>query len=65
MSDVKNVIIWGNQISSQYPDARLCVASQIPLKDLIGDEAEEWANDEFIANVQTRGQDVVKARKVL
>lgn len=48
---VKNVIIWGNHSSTQYPDVHHCVVnmsgSELACFDAIKDEA--WLKGEFIA----------------
>lgn len=47
---VKNVIIWGNHSSTQYPDVHHCVVnmsgSELACFDAIKDEA--WLKGEFI-----------------
>lgn len=48
---VKNVIIWGNHSSTQYPDVHHCLVnmsgSELTCFDAIKDEA--WLKGEFIA----------------
>ncbi|KAL3738917.1 hypothetical protein ACJRO7_020319 [Eucalyptus globulus] len=65
VSDVKNIIIWGNHSSTQYPDvnhATVATSSgQRSVRDLIADN--EWLNTEFITTVQQRGEAIIKARK--
>lgn len=66
VSNVKNVIIWGNHSSSQYPDVNHAVvetaAGEKPVRQLIADDA--WLNGEFITTVQQRGAAIIKARKL-
>lgn len=66
VSDVKNVIIWGNHSSTQYPDVNHATvnteAGEKPVRDLIKDDA--WLNGEFITTVQQRGAAIIKARKL-
>ncbi|WOL06242.1 malate dehydrogenase isoform X2 [Canna indica] len=61
---VKNVIIWGNHSSTQYPDVNHAIvttqAGEKAVKDLISDT--KWLNEEFITIVQQRGAAVIKAR---
>ncbi|XP_034740250.1 malate dehydrogenase, cytoplasmic-like [Etheostoma cragini] len=63
---VKNVIIWGNHSSTQYPDvhhAKVNVhGSETPAYDAVKDEA--WLRGDFISTVQQRGAAVIKARKL-
>lgn len=40
VSDVKNVIIWGNHSSTQYPDVNHATVGGKPVKALIADD--EW-----------------------
>ncbi|MBN3293129.1 MDHC protein, partial [Polypterus senegalus] len=64
--DVKNVIIWGNHSSTQYPD--VCHAKvKVQGKELGAYEAvkdDAWLKAEFITTVQQRGAAVIKARKL-
>ncbi|CAL9213677.1 unnamed protein product [Arabidopsis halleri] len=66
VSDVKNVIIWGNHSSSQYPDvnhAKVQTSSgEKPVRELVKDDA--WLDGEFISTVQQRGAAIIKARKL-
>ncbi|KAG4981683.1 hypothetical protein AAZX31_10G006800 [Glycine max] len=62
VSDVKNVIIWGNHSSTQYPDVNHATVGEKPVRELIADDA--WLNGEFITTVQQRGAAIIKARKL-
>ncbi|KAK1694785.1 hypothetical protein QYE76_011514 [Lolium multiflorum] len=66
VSDVKNVIIWGNHSSSQYPDVNHATvktsSGEKPVRELVKDD--EWLNAGFIATVQQRGAAIIKARKL-
>jgi len=64
---VRNVIIWGNHSSTQYPDvhhARIAKedGSECPVYDVVQDDS--WLKGEFIKTVQQRGAAVIKARKL-
>ncbi|KAL0366926.1 UNVERIFIED_CONTAM: malate dehydrogenase [Sesamum radiatum] len=65
VSDVKNVIIWGNHSSTQYPDVNHASvktpAGEKPVRELVADD--EWLNGDFITTVQQRGAAIIKARK--
>lgn len=62
VSDVENVIIWGNHSSTQYPDvSNATIKGKGKVMDLVNDEA--WLHGEFIKNVQTRGAAIINARK--
>ncbi|PPD79476.1 hypothetical protein GOBAR_DD23590 [Gossypium barbadense] len=66
VSDVKNVIIWGNHSSTQYPDVNhatvMTPSGEKPVRELVKDDA--WLNGEFITTVQQRGAAIIKARKL-
>jgi len=63
---VKNVIIWGNHSSTQFPDV---THATVNLEDKVVSVPEAVKDDnylrnEFIKTVQTRGAAVIKARKL-
>ncbi|XP_065861809.1 malate dehydrogenase [Euphorbia lathyris] len=66
VSDVKNVIIWGNHSSTQYPDVTHATvktpSGEKPAPELVNNE--EWLRGEFISTVQQRGAAIIKARKL-
>lgn len=66
VSSVKNVVIWGNHSSTQYPDVNHAVVSkddvEQPVKKLVNDDT--WLCGEFISTVQQRGAAIIKARKL-
>lgn len=64
---VKNVIIWGNHSSTQYPDVNHgyiadfpTKGTNTPIREAINDD--EWIDGLFIGTVQQRGAAVIKAR---
>jgi len=63
---VKNVIVWGNHSSTQYPDVRHAVAmidgKEVAVPAAVKDDA--WLKGEFIKTIQTRGAAIIKARKL-
>eukprot|EP00195_Chlamydomonas_chlamydogama_P012907 CAMPEP_0202897442 /NCGR_PEP_ID=MMETSP1392-20130828/6191_1 /ASSEMBLY_ACC=CAM_ASM_000868 /TAXON_ID=225041 /ORGANISM="Chlamydomonas chlamydogama, Strain SAG 11-48b" /LENGTH=331 /DNA_ID=CAMNT_0049583069 /DNA_START=120 /DNA_END=1115 /DNA_ORIENTATION=- len=59
-SAVRNVTIWGNHSSTQYPDVNHGTVSGKPIRDVVGDNA--WLDGEFITTVQQRGAAIIKAR---
>jgi len=65
-SDVKNVIIWGNHSSTQFPDVRSATVNvngkETPVFDAVGDD--NWLKNDFISTVQKRGAAVIAARKL-
>jgi malate dehydrogenase len=58
--DVRDLAIWGNHSSTQFPDAWHASIAGRPASEVIGDE--EWLRGEFIARVQQRGAAIIKAR---
>ena len=58
--EVKDLAIWGNHSSTQFPDAWHASIGGRPAPEVIGDE--EWLSGEFIAKVQQRGAAIIKAR---
>ncbi|KAG2722071.1 hypothetical protein I3843_02G096900 [Carya illinoinensis] len=66
VSDVKNVIIWGNHSSTQYPDVSHATvkthSGEKPVPELVADDG--WLKGEFITIVQQRGAAIIKARKL-
>jgi len=67
--DVKNVIIWGNHSSTQFPDAKhgfikkkFPRATTTTVRDAL--QNDKWLQGEFITTVQKRGAAVIAARKL-
>jgi malate dehydrogenase len=64
--DVKNVIIWGNHSSTQYPDVNHATIKKgqevVEVNKAINDE--KWLQNEFITLIQTRGAQIIKKRKL-
>jgi malate dehydrogenase len=58
--DVRELAIWGNHSSTQFPDAWHATIAGQPAAEVVGDE--EWLRSEFIANVQQRGAEIIRAR---
>lgn len=60
VTEVKNVIIWGNHSSTQYPDVNHGTVAGKPIRQVVGDDA--WLDGEFITTVQQRGAAIIQAR---
>ncbi|RXM28925.1 Malate dehydrogenase, cytoplasmic [Acipenser ruthenus] len=64
--NVKDVIIWGNHSSTQYPDVHHAKV-KVQDKEVGAYEAvqdDNWLKGDFISTVQQRGAAVIKARKL-
>ncbi len=59
MTKVRNVIIWGNHSSTQYPDVNHGTVDGRPIRDVLADSAE-WLDGEFVETVQQRGAAIIK-----
>lgn len=60
VQDVKNIDIWGNHSSTQYPDFYHATIKGKPVTEVIKDT--KWLTEDFIPLVQQRGAAVIKAR---
>ncbi|WP_081909001.1 malate dehydrogenase [Deinococcus sp. YIM 77859] len=59
VSAIKNVTIWGNHSSTQYPDLSQATVNGQPALDLV-DRA--WYEQEYIPTVAKRGAAIIEAR---
>lgn len=59
VNDIKNMTIWGNHSSTQYPDLTACTVNGKPALDLVD---REWYENAYIPEVQQRGAAIIKAR---
>jgi len=57
---VKNLAIWGNHSSTQFPDFANATIGKQRVPDVIGDR--KWLRGEFITTVQKRGAAIIDAR---
>jgi malate dehydrogenase len=60
VEEVRNLAIWGNHSSTQFPDFYHATISGRAATEAIPDEA--WLQGEFIATVQGRGAAIIAAR---
>ena len=60
VSDVRNVIIWGNHSAKQYPDIAHAEIGGRPAPEVVGDDA--WVTDTFVPTVAKRGAAIIEAR---
>jgi len=59
VTDIKNVIIWGNHSATQYPDISHATVNGQPAKSLVD---QDWIVNDFIPTIQQRGAAIIKAR---
>ena len=62
ITNVKNIIIWGNHSSTQFPDAQNGTANGKPINEFFFDES--YLESEFLETIQKRGAAVIAARKM-
>jgi malate dehydrogenase len=60
IGDIKQMVIWGNHSTTQYPDFTNAKIGSRPAHEAIADRA--WLENDFIATVQNRGAEVIKTR---
>ncbi|HQT99620.1 MAG TPA: malate dehydrogenase [Acidimicrobiales bacterium] len=60
VAGVKNLAIWGNHSSTQFPDFANATVNGASARDALGDDA--WLEGEFITTVQKRGAAIIDAR---
>ncbi len=56
---IRNMVVWGNHSSTQYPDIRFARIDGRAAKDLVD---QNWYRETFIPTVQQRGAAIIKAR---
>ncbi|MCS2609115.1 malate dehydrogenase [Halomonas dongshanensis] len=59
VTDVENMIIWGNHSATQYPDIAQCKVDGKAAAELV---ERDWYENDFIPTVQQRGAAIIKAR---
>jgi malate dehydrogenase len=60
VAEVRDLAVWGNHSSTQFPDAYHATISGRPAPAVIGDD--DWLQEDFVRIVQQRGADIIKAR---
>ena len=60
VAEVRDLAIWGNHSSTQFPDAYHATIGGRSAPDVIGDE--DWLRGDFITTIQQRGAEIIKAR---
>jgi malate dehydrogenase len=57
--DIKNMTIWGNHSTTQYPDIHY---AKVKGQDALSLVENDWYTNEFIPIIQQRGTEIIKAR---
>jgi malate dehydrogenase len=57
---VRNLAIWGNHSSTQYPDFENATIDGVSVRQVVGDD--HWLEGEFLTTVQKRGAAIIEAR---
>jgi len=60
LNDVKDVMIWGNHSSTQYPDTTHATVGGKSVDQII---SKSWLQKDFVSMIQTRGAAIINARK--
>jgi malate dehydrogenase len=60
VGEVKNLAIWGNHSTTQYPDFYHATIGGKPAAEAVADDP--WLKGAFIETVQKRGAEVIRAR---
>ena len=60
VDEVRNLAIWGNHSSTQFPDVYHATIGGQAAAEVIDDEA--WIRGDFLTTVQQRGAEIIKAR---
>ena len=60
VAEVRDLVIWGNHSSTQFPDAFHATIGGRAAADVINDDA--WLRGDFISSVQQRGAAIIAAR---
>ena len=60
VEEVKNMVVWGNHSSTQYPDFYHTTIKGSPVTEVITDSS--WLTHEFISIIQQRGTAIMTAR---
>ncbi|WP_133513244.1 malate dehydrogenase [Candidatus Thiosymbion oneisti] len=60
VSDIKQMVVWGNHSPTMYPDLRFATVAGQDAKQLVNDET--WYRETYIPTVGKRGAAIIEAR---
>jgi len=61
VTDIKNLVVWGNHSPTMYPDIRNATVKGRKATELVD---SNWIETEFTPRVQQRGAEIIKLRKL-
>lgn len=61
VSEVRNVCVWGNHSSTQFPDVDNATIGGKPARAAL---SAGWDDDDFVAKVQNRGAEIISKRGI-
>ena len=59
VADIKQLTVWGNHSTTQYPDIHHATVNDQPAVNLV---SLDWMKNTFIPDVQQRGAKIIQAR---
>lgn len=59
---IRDVFIWGNHSTTQYPDVRFAKADGKEVSTMLDAESAAWVRSDFITTIQQRGKAVIDKR---
>lgn len=64
VTEIRNVVIWGNHSLTQYPDINHSTIMGLPTKDFLQQLLfnGDWNEEEFISSVKRRGASILSVR---
>ena len=57
VSEINNIIIWGNHSATQYPDTFHATVKGAAARDVVKDD--KWLDGQFLTKVQKRGAEII------
>ena len=60
VSEITNMIVWGNHSATQYPDISHAKVKGQSAREMVNDQ--DWLENDFIPTVQKRGAAIIEAR---
>ena len=61
IADISQVVVWGNNSHTIYPDVRNAIIGSKRVSDIV---TSQWIKNDFIPTVQNRSVEIIKLRKL-